>query len=59
MWWLRWHPTTSAAGDNNSSSSLRVHHEINLHLSPRSEIGSGSSPDLQTTGFDSSALNRK
>ncbi|KFK31608.1 hypothetical protein AALP_AA6G135200 [Arabis alpina] len=45
-------------GDNNSGSSVRVHHEIDLHLSPRSEIASGSGPDLQTSGFDS-ALNRK
>lgn len=45
-----------SAGDNNSGSSLRVHHEIDLHLSPRSEIASGSGPDL---GFDSTALNRK
>lgn len=48
-----------SGGDNNTGSSLRVHHEIDLHLnSPRSEIASGSGPDLQTTGFDS-ALNRK
>lgn len=46
-------------GDGNNTSTLRVHHEIDLPLnSPRSEIVSGSSGSDLSGGFDS-ALNRK
>ncbi|EFH46694.1 hypothetical protein ARALYDRAFT_493618 [Arabidopsis lyrata subsp. lyrata] len=46
-------------GDGNNTSTLRVHHEIDLPLnSPRSEIVSGSSGSDPSGGFDS-ALNRK
>lgn len=44
---------THIGGDNNSTSTLRVHHEIDLPLnSPRSEIASGSGLD-PSAGFES------